>query len=110
MCCSFKSVMASSFFLIVSILAFTFDHLSAEREAWGGNGGWWGGGNREWIGDFDGPGYHVSPCHCHCHHNYPYYYNGYYPSCYRNYYTPDSPYYYDSSVPGAGAYFNLRCR
>ena len=55
MCGSFKSLFASSFFLIVSILYFHFNQLSAEHEAWGGNGGWWGGGNREWIGDFDGP-------------------------------------------------------
>lgn len=96
------------------------DRGYGENQAWGGNGGWWGGGNRDLLESYGNdlgtyPKYpvphrrccYIHPCHCSrpCYgysHN-PSYGDGWY-------YYPHYQYYNDDSIPGGALYvdFNFR--
>jgi len=80
-----------------------------ERPAWGGNGGWWGGGHNDWYGDYGAP----EEQHYNYYSNYTnpyspsvgYHYNGYY---YNNEYPYGGQHFYDDSVDGGALYLNFR--
>ncbi|MFI0434813.1 MAG: hypothetical protein ACH350_03660 [Parachlamydiaceae bacterium] len=111
---SFKSLILGSC-LFASLFSVGYNQLEASsgrwgaydngRAAWGGNGGWWGGGRTDFYGDNN------------------YYSNGYYGNGYddnagyiydnnhpygQHYYAEPNAHGASAGVDGSGFYFNVR--